>query len=84
MGWRFRRSFRLLPGVRVNLSRRGPSFSVGADGITQSFGADGARTTIGLRGTGVFYSAATPYRRGVRLLLWIIGFAVLLILIFSG
>jgi hypothetical protein len=33
MGWRIRKSVKLMPGVRLNLSRRGPSVSAGVGGV---------------------------------------------------
>ena len=36
MGWSFRKSLRLLPGIRLNLSRSGPRLSVGVPGARAS------------------------------------------------
>ena len=41
MGWFLRKSFRLLPGVRLNLSKSGPRLSVGVLGARVSVGLDG-------------------------------------------
>jgi hypothetical protein len=56
MGWRFRRTIRLLPGVRLNLSKSGISTSLGGPGATLNLGKHGARATFGLPGTGLSYS----------------------------
>ena len=56
MGFRFRRSVRLLPGIRLNFSTRGVSTSVGRRGFTLNFGKRGIRTTVGIPGTGISYS----------------------------
>ena len=57
MGFRFRRSFKVAPGIRLNLSKRGLGMSVGVRGARVSLGADGkVRRTIGLPGTGVSYT----------------------------
>lgn len=56
MGFRFRRSVRLLPGIRLNFGTRGVSTSVGGRGFTLNFGKRGIRTTVGISGTGVSYS----------------------------
>ena len=56
MGLRFRRSVRLFPGVRINLSRSGISTSVGVRGAHVTVGAAGTRTTVGLPGTGLSYT----------------------------
>ena len=56
MGFRFRRSVSLLPGIRLNFSTRGVSTSVGGRGFTLNFGKRGIRTTVGIPGTGISYS----------------------------
>ena len=56
MGFRWRKSVRLLPGVRLNFSRSGVSTSIGPRGATLNFGGRGPRATFGLPGTGLSYS----------------------------
>ncbi len=57
MGFRFRKSLKLLPGVRLNLTKRGiSSVSVGRRGATLNFGNRGTKATVGLPGTGISYS----------------------------
>jgi hypothetical protein len=56
MGFRFRRSFKLLPGIRLNLGKRGISTSIGVRGAHVTFGASGTRTTVGLPGSGLSYT----------------------------
>lgn len=56
MGFRFRRSVRLAPGVRLNFSKSGVSTSVGGRGATVNLSKHGTRTTVGLPGTGLSYS----------------------------
>ena len=56
MGFRFRRSVRLLPGIRLNFGTRGVSTSVGGRGFTLNFGKRGIRSTVGIPGTGISYS----------------------------
>lgn len=56
MGFRFRKSFRLLPGIRLNLSKSGMSTSIGRRGATVNLSERGARGTVGLPGTGLSYS----------------------------
>ena len=41
MGWFLRKSFRLLPGVRLSVSKSGPRLSVGVLGARASVGLDG-------------------------------------------
>ena len=56
MGFRFRRSVRLIPGIRLNLSTRGASISLGTPGATLNFSGRGARATFGAPGTGFSWS----------------------------
>lgn len=56
MGFRFRKSIRLFPGVRINLSTRGVSTSIGAAPFTVNIGRRGVRSTASIPGTGLSYS----------------------------
>jgi hypothetical protein len=56
MGFRFRRSIRLIPGLRLNIGRRGVSVSAGVRGAHVTVGKDGTRTTVGIPGTGMSYT----------------------------
>ncbi|MBI1944528.1 MAG: DUF4236 domain-containing protein [Deltaproteobacteria bacterium] len=68
MGFRFRRSIKLIPGVRLNVSTRGASMSVGGRGATLSFSGRGARATFGIPGTGLSWSESlsAPRQRRAR------------------
>ncbi len=55
MGWRFQRRKKLLPGVTLNLGRRGPGISVGPRGAKLSAGPRGVGATLSLLGTGLAY-----------------------------
>lgn len=55
MGFRFRRSVRLFPGVRLNVGLRGMSVSAGVPGMTFNFGARRSSVTFGIPGTGLSY-----------------------------
>ena len=59
MGFRFRRTFSLLPGIRLNLGATGPSISVGPKGAKLTFGQSGVRATSGVPGTGMFVTQKT-------------------------
>lgn len=61
MGFRFKKSIRIFPGVRLNISKSGISVSLGVPGATVNLGKTGARTTVGLPGTGLSYSVFNPY-----------------------
>jgi hypothetical protein len=55
MGWRFQRRKKLLPGVTLNLGRRGASVSVGPRGARVTAGRRGLTATVSLLGTGLAY-----------------------------
>jgi hypothetical protein len=56
MGFRFRRSFRILPGLRLNIGKRGVSTSIGVRGAHITVGHGQVRETVGLPGTGLSYT----------------------------
>jgi hypothetical protein len=58
MGIRFHRSIRIVPGVRINLARRGASLSLGRIGATVNL-SRGTRTTLGIPGSGLSVSTST-------------------------
>jgi hypothetical protein len=69
MGWQFRRSFRLGPGVRLNLGKRSASVSFGVRGAHYTTGTRGRRVTVGLPGTGLYYTQKVNSRPGRALAL---------------
>ena len=74
MGFRFRRRIKLLPGIRLNISKSGLSTSVGEPGATINLRGDNVRTTVGVPGSGLSYTSSTRSRIG--------GGAVVLIVLF--
>jgi uncharacterized protein DUF4236 len=56
MGFRFRRSIKILPGIRLNFGKRGVSTSIGVRGAHVTVGYGKVRDTIGLPGTGLSYT----------------------------
>lgn len=56
MPFRFRKIFKIAPGFRVNLSKRGLSTSIGKAGATLNIGKRGIRPTVGLPGTGLSFT----------------------------
>lgn len=66
MGLRFYRRVHLFPGLTVNVSRSGPSLSVGVRGAHVTFGKRGIRRTVGLPGTGIYYTSSTGYHSGIH------------------
>ena len=60
--FRFRRSVRILPGIRINLGKRSASVSVGVRGAHVTFGGPrGTRATVGLPGTGLSYTSTSNF-----------------------
>jgi hypothetical protein len=55
MPLRFRRSLRLLPGVKLNIGKQSASLSVGGRGATLNFSKRGVTQTLGIPGTGISY-----------------------------
>ena len=53
MGLRFRRSVKIMPGVKMNFSTSGPSLTVGPKGFTTTFGKRGKYRNVGIPGTGI-------------------------------
>lgn len=57
MGLNFHKSISLGKGLKLNLSKSGPSVSFGKSGFRQSVNLKGqARTTVGIPGTGIYYT----------------------------
>ncbi len=60
MAFRFRKSIRLFPSVRINLSKSGVSMTIGARGATVNLKSSrSTRTTVGISGSGASYTAAS-------------------------
>lgn len=56
MPFRFRKIFKIFPGIKINLSKSGLSTSIGKAGATVNFSKKGIRKTIGVSGTGMSWS----------------------------
>lgn len=54
MSIRFRKSKKILPGVRLNFSKRGVGVSMGVKGAHVSTGPAGSRVSAGIPGTGLY------------------------------
>ena len=63
MGFRFRKSIKILPGLKINLTHKGiSSASIGKPGASLNIGKKGTRTSVGIPGTGLSYSKHQPYK----------------------
>lgn len=64
MGFNFRKSIKIIPGVKLNITQKGvSSLSVGKNGARVSVGKKGVRTTAGLPGTGLSYTTNANYKK---------------------
>ena len=56
MAFRFRKSFKIAPGVRVNIGKKGlSSVGIGPRGASMSIGSQGKHANIGIPGTGLSF-----------------------------
>ena len=88
MTWRFYRRVSLIPGLRVNLSRSGASFSIGHRGAWWTVGPRGRHISLGVPGTGIWWTENIPPHRpvhhGHRLALALLIVAAIVALIVIG
>lgn len=64
MGFRFRRSIKILPGIRLYIGRRGVSTSLGVRGAHITVGHGQVRETVELPGTGLSYTHVSKTDQG--------------------
>ena len=83
MTLRFYRRIPIVPGLRLNLSKRGASVSVGRRGLWWTIGTRGRRATVGMPGTGIFWtersSAVHAGHQGAFVVGLLIGLALFLL-----
>lgn len=64
MGFGFRKSFKVAPGVRINVGKRGIGASVGTKGFRYSVNSSGQRrTTASIPGTGISYTTTSGSKK---------------------
>ena len=64
MGFRFRKSIKLAPGIKLNLTGKGiSSVSLGKNGAKVNISKKGTRSTIGIPGSGLSYSSYSPRKK---------------------
>lgn len=60
MGLRFRKSFKVAPGVKVNLNKKSTSVTFGGKGVHKTYSSSGNKTTsVGIPGTGAYYTTSS-------------------------
>lgn len=66
MGMRFRKSFKVAPGVKINLNKKSSSVTFGGKGAHYTINSNGRKTrSVGIPGTGISYSETTSSKRRV-------------------
>jgi len=86
MGFKFRKSIKIIPGVKLNVGKKGiSSISVGKKGATLNINKDGKTTgTVGIPGTGLSYSkTASPGKSGDRPKAGPVLTAIIIIVVFG-
>jgi hypothetical protein len=78
--FRFRKTFSIFPGVRINLSKTGVSSSIGGNGATVNVGKNGPMVTLGVPGTGLSYRMQLSVFAVIALVLALIAVGVLYLL----
>ncbi len=78
MGLRFHKSLKLIPGIRLNFSKSGPSVSLGQRGATYNIGTKGQRATVGLPGSGLSYSERSSKKKAIPIWLIVAIIAILI------
>jgi len=64
--FRFYRRVSIFPGLSINLSKSGPSMTVGMRGAHVTVGSKGIRKTVGIPGTGIYYTSHSGYHSGAH------------------
>jgi len=66
MAFRIRKSFKIAPGIRVNVSKSGVSTSVGGKGTTVNLSKRGTKVTSSVPGTGISSSKLYAGKKAPR------------------
>lgn len=69
MGFRFRKSVKIAPGVRATISKKSASISVGTKGARHTISTTGRKTTtVGIPGTGISHvsTSSAKHKTGQR------------------
>jgi hypothetical protein len=59
--FRFYHRLHIFPGLSVNLSKSGPSLTVGMRGAHVTLGHRGVTRTVGIPGTGIYYTSRSGH-----------------------
>lgn len=61
MSLQYRKSKKIMPGVRLNATKSGVSVTVGGNGYHKTYGKNGVTTSVGIPGTGIYDRTYTSY-----------------------
>ena len=84
MGLRFRRTIKLFPGVRLNLSKSGVSTSIGVRGAHVTIGHGKTRSTVGVPGTGLSYTSTATAKPAGQVPAWFAWVAIVGVIVLVG
>ncbi|MBQ6600607.1 MAG: DUF4236 domain-containing protein [Clostridia bacterium] len=57
MGFKFRKSFKIAPGVKINLNKKSTGITFGGKGVHYTVNSKGQKTkSVGIPGTGLYYT----------------------------
>lgn len=60
MGWRFRKSIKILPGVKLNFGTKNTSITIGGYGVHRTYSTSGRVTnSVSIPGTGLYYTSSS-------------------------
>ncbi|WP_288074680.1 DUF4236 domain-containing protein [Pseudomonas sp.] len=78
MGIRFRKSIKVAPGIKLNISKSGVSTTIGKRGASVNIGKKGVHANAGIPGTGLSYrtkiAGGSPQQRQVSPTSFVAGF----------
>lgn len=67
MGWRYRKSVKILPGVKLNFNKKSTSISFGGKGHHTTINSKGKATrTVGIPGTGLYHTSTISNKKASR------------------
>ena len=64
--FRFYRRVHIFPGLSLNLSKSGPSLTMGIRGAHVTLGHGRVTRTVGIPGTGIYYTSRSGHHSGIH------------------
>lgn len=64
MAWSYRKRFKIIPGVHLNVSKSGVSATIGVKGLSVTYGSKGTYANVGIPGTGIHNRFKIPDNTG--------------------